>query len=75
MVFMVFPVNRLSLLLILLLTTGFVWSQNAVQTAVDAFAGDPVFAHANVGFLAIDVATGEVVASKTRQPASRLLRR
>lgn len=61
---MVFPFNRLHILLTLLLTANLALSQNAVQTAVDAFAADPVFAHANVGFLAVDVATGEIVASK-----------
>lgn len=48
----------------LLFTTLQAQSQNSVQLAVDAFAADPVFANASIGFLAIDVETGEVIASK-----------
>ena len=61
---MLFPLLRHLILTAILLGVGSGWSQNSVQTAVDAFANDPVFANASVGFLAIDVATGEVVASK-----------
>lgn len=35
-----------------------------VQQAIDTFSADPVFANASVGFLAIDCATGQVIASK-----------
>lgn len=39
-------------------------AQQSVQAAIDAFAADPVFSNASVGFLAIDVATGDVLAEK-----------
>lgn len=39
-------------------------AQQSVQAAIDAFAADPVFANASVGFMAIDVATGDVLAEK-----------
>ena len=47
-----------------LITGGTVFAQNSVQSAIDLFASDPVFANASVGFLAIDCATGETIASK-----------
>ncbi|MES2557832.1 MAG: D-alanyl-D-alanine carboxypeptidase/D-alanyl-D-alanine-endopeptidase [Bacteroidota bacterium] len=61
---MFFPLLRHLILTGILLVVGSGWSQNSVQSAVDVFAGDPVFANASVGFLAIDVATGDVIASK-----------
>ncbi|MDH4472157.1 MAG: D-alanyl-D-alanine carboxypeptidase/D-alanyl-D-alanine-endopeptidase [Fluviicola sp.] len=61
---MFFPLLRHLILTGILLVVGSGWSQNSVQSAVDVFANDPVFANASVGFLAIDVATGEVIASK-----------
>jgi len=47
-----------------LITGGTVFAQNSVQSAIDLFASDPVFANASVGFLAIDCSTGETIASK-----------
>jgi serine-type D-Ala-D-Ala carboxypeptidase/endopeptidase (penicillin-binding protein 4) len=64
MEFMFFPLNRTLILLTALFLIGTGWSQHSVQKEADAFAADPVFANASVGFLAIDVATGEVIASK-----------
>lgn len=61
---MLFPFNRSFILLGILLLVGRSWGQNSVQTAIDLFAGDAVFANASVGFLAIDVATGNAIASK-----------
>lgn len=40
------------------------FAQTAVQSVIDAFAADPVFANASVGFLAVDVTSGEVIAAK-----------
>ena len=61
---MFFPLLRHLILTGILLVVGSGWSQNSVQSAIDVFANDPVFANASVGFLAIDVATGDVIASK-----------
>jgi serine-type D-Ala-D-Ala carboxypeptidase/endopeptidase (penicillin-binding protein 4) len=60
---MFFRSVRLPILFTMLFLFGKSWSQS-VQNELDAFASDPVFAHAAIGFLAVDVATGEVVASK-----------
>lgn len=53
------------LIIVTVLTAGTAsFAQNAVQAAVDEFTSDPVFAHASVGFLAIDCTTGEQLAAK-----------
>lgn len=36
----------------------------SIQTAIDNFANDPVFSHAGIGFLAMDVSTGDIVGYK-----------
>lgn len=60
---MFFPLHRTLILLLALLFSGVGHTQNTVQAALDAFAADPVFANASIGFLAIDVATGDVIGS------------
>lgn len=61
---MFFLFHRTLILLLALVLSGVGLSQNTVQKALDEFAVDPVFANASIGFLAIDVATGDVIASK-----------
>jgi len=61
---MLFLFRRMLIIVTVLITGGTVFAQNSVQSAIDLFASDPVFANASVGFLAIDCATGETIASK-----------
>lgn len=39
-------------------------AQNSIQQAIDVFASDYFFANASVSFMAMDCATGEIIASK-----------
>lgn len=57
------PLHRVFSLVTVLLVSGFTgWTQQTIQAALDAFVADPVFANASVGFMAMDVATGEIIA-------------
>ncbi len=42
------------------------YGQQPIQQAIDAFAGDYVFANASISFMAVDCATGEVLGSKNQ---------
>lgn len=45
------------------------WAQNNVQVAADKFANNPYFANASISFMAMDCASGEVIAAKNAQLA------
>lgn len=56
----------LLLIYVLAYHTSF-FGQNSVQSAINAFASSPEFANAGISFMAIDVATGETIASHNQK--------
>ena len=47
-----------------ILSCSVIYGQNSIQSAVDLFAADPNFANASLSFMAMDCATGQIIASK-----------
>jgi D-alanyl-D-alanine carboxypeptidase/D-alanyl-D-alanine-endopeptidase (penicillin-binding protein 4) len=50
--------------LVLFFAGNFSFSQNTIQTAIDAFSSNAYFANASIGFMAMDCSTGQILASK-----------
>lgn len=48
----------------ILIACGYVNAQNSIQSSIDAFASNPYFANASISFMATDVESGTVLASK-----------
>lgn len=57
-------INTVRLLIVLFSFSGACFAQSSIQTAIDVFSADPNFSNASISFMAMDCATGQIVASK-----------